>query len=336
MKVVAALIEQNGKVLLTKRKTGDQNNIGKWEFPGGKVKDKETEKEAIEREIAEELEIKIRANNFIVNNVFNYPDKIIDLRLWRCEYIDGIIKLNDHNDYKWVDKKELLTYDLSKADINLAEYIINNLNYVDVFDSWSKRRSGTIVYDLWLDKYQDILLKSNHILDLGCGLGANTLYLKERGYDVLSCDFSNEALANITNLIKNSKTMYLDMTKTFTLEDNSYDLIIADLSLQYFDSVTTKKIMSEIKRILMPKGILLARVATVDDYNYGALIGEEIEKNYYFEGIYAKRFFDEEDIKQYFSPIGKLTYQKTVMTRDEDEYRKEKRLYEVKVEKGLN
>lgn len=152
----------------------------------------------------------------------------------------------------------------------------------------------------------------------------------------MSCDFSNEALANITNLIKNSKTMYLDMTKPFTLEDNSYDLIIADLSLQYFDSVTTKKIMSEIKRILMPKGILLARVATVDDYNYGALIGEKIEKNYYFEGIYAKRFFDEEDIKRYFSPIGKLTYQKTVMTRDEDEYRKEKRLYEVKVEKGLN
>ena len=49
--VVAALIEKDNKVLIAKRSTGDPNVLGKWEFPGGKVKQDEDEKIAIEREI---------------------------------------------------------------------------------------------------------------------------------------------------------------------------------------------------------------------------------------------------------------------------------------------
>ena len=51
--VVAALIEEDGKILIAKRLTGDINVLGKWEFPGGKVKNNETDKQAIEREIKE-------------------------------------------------------------------------------------------------------------------------------------------------------------------------------------------------------------------------------------------------------------------------------------------
>ena len=46
--VVAALITKNNKVLIAKRSTGDPNVLGKWEFPGGKVKENETPEEAIE------------------------------------------------------------------------------------------------------------------------------------------------------------------------------------------------------------------------------------------------------------------------------------------------
>ena len=46
--VVAALIAKNDKVLIAKRSTGDPNVLGKWEFPGGKVKENETPEEAIE------------------------------------------------------------------------------------------------------------------------------------------------------------------------------------------------------------------------------------------------------------------------------------------------
>ena len=203
----------------------------------------------------------------------------------------------------------------------------NNNGFVKMWDNWSKRRSSVPVYDLWLDEYKEILEsnKDNEILDLGCGIGADTLYLIERGYNVLSCDFSNEALKSIQDNIPNSKTLYLDMMKKFPIKDNTYSLIIADLSLHYFDNETTIHIM---------RGILLSRVASVNDFNFGAGVGEELERNYYFEGDYTKRFFDFEDINKYFGIIGSVQAEETQMTRNEDEYLKPKILYKVKVEKG--
>lgn len=76
--VVAALIEKDNKVLIAKRSTGDPNVLGKWEFPGGKVKPNEEEKSAIEREIKEEFELNIQANKFLINNVCEYPKKTVD------------------------------------------------------------------------------------------------------------------------------------------------------------------------------------------------------------------------------------------------------------------
>ena len=212
----------------------------------------------------------------------------------------------------------------------------NNNGFVKMWDNWSKRRSSVPVYDLWLDEYKEILEsnKDKEIFDLGCGIGADTLYLIERGYNVLSCDFSNEALKSIQDNIPNSKTLYLDMMKKIPIKDNTYSLIIADLSLHYFDNETTIHIMREIKRILKNNGILLSRVASVNDFNFGAGVGEELERNYYFEGDYTKRFFDFEDINKYFGIIGSVEAEETQMTRNEDEYLKPKILYKVKVEKG--
>lgn len=124
--VVAALIKKNNDVLIARRSTGDENVLGKWEFPGGKVEPNETEGHAIEREIKEEFELDIKANKYITNNVCEYPTKTVDLRLYECEYISGEFKLHDHSEYKWVNINELLNYDLALADIPLAKYITNN------------------------------------------------------------------------------------------------------------------------------------------------------------------------------------------------------------------
>lgn len=208
--------------------------------------------------------------------------------------------------------------------------------YISMWDNWAKKRASIPVYDLWLDEYKEILEqnKDKEILDLGCGIGADTLYLKERGYNVLSCDFSSQALKNIDENILNSKTKLLDMMHTFPFDDNSFSLIIADLSLHYFDNSTTIHIMEEIKRVLTDGGILLARVASINDFNFGAGVGKELEKNYYFEGDYTKRFFDELDVDRYFGIIGSVEKKETSMMRDEDEYRKEKRLYQILVKKS--
>ena len=124
--VVAALIKDNDKVLIAKRATGDSNVYGKWEFPGGKVEKEETEENAIEREIKEEFEMEIKAIKFITNNICEYPTKTIDLRLYECKYISGDFKLHDHLEYDWVEIKDLLNYDLAKADIPLAKYLIGD------------------------------------------------------------------------------------------------------------------------------------------------------------------------------------------------------------------
>ena len=121
--VVAALIKKNNNVLIARRSTGDENVLGKWEFPGGKIEPNETEEHAIEREIKEEFELDIKANKYITNNVCEYPTKTVDLRLYECEYISGEFKLHDHSEYKWVNINELLNYDLAPADIPLAKYL---------------------------------------------------------------------------------------------------------------------------------------------------------------------------------------------------------------------
>lgn len=123
IKVVAALIEKDNKILLAKRSTGDSNVLGKWEFPGGKVELDEEEKHAIEREIFEEFELKIKAKEFIFNNICKYPNKTVDLRLYSCDYVSGEFKLHAHSEIVWVDKESLLTYELAPADIPLANYI---------------------------------------------------------------------------------------------------------------------------------------------------------------------------------------------------------------------
>lgn len=127
IKVVAALIEKDGKYLIARRSTGDENVEGKWEFPGGKVEPNEEEMTAIEREIREEFELEVKAIRFLVNNEHQYPGRIVDLRLYECKYISGEFKLHDHYEYQFVSKDELLDYELCPADINLALFVKNEM-----------------------------------------------------------------------------------------------------------------------------------------------------------------------------------------------------------------
>ena len=127
--VVAAFIEsKDGKVLIAKRSTGDAFNLGKWEFPGGKVEKGESEIDAIEREIFEEFDMHVKASSFLAHSICEYPDKTIDLRLYHCHYLSGNFHLHAHSEYQFVSKEELYRYDFAKADIPLVEYILKELS----------------------------------------------------------------------------------------------------------------------------------------------------------------------------------------------------------------
>ena len=125
--VVAALINKNGKYLIAKRSTGSIDVLGKWEFPGGKVENNESEKHAIEREIKEEFDMNVKAIKLLVNNVCEYPSKTIDLRLYECKHISGEFNLHDHSEYKFVDKEDIINFDLCPEDVPLAEFVKENM-----------------------------------------------------------------------------------------------------------------------------------------------------------------------------------------------------------------
>ena len=183
-------------------------------------------------------------------------------------------------------------------------------------------------YDNWLEKYLNLMENvKTPILDLGAGLGNDSLFLTEKGFDVLSCDYAVESLNYIKKRIPNAKTMLVDISKKLPFNDDEFEIIIANLSLHYFDSKTTMEIMKELKRVLKKGGYLLARVNSTGDVNNGSGQGEKIEENYYFVEGYNKRFFTLKDAEKYFSIIGQVDLQEFEIVR----YKNIKRLIEVKV-----
>ena len=82
MKVTAAIIEKEGKILIAQRKKGDVLQ-GKWEFPGGKVEPLETPEECLTREIKEEFDIDVTVEEFICSSKFEYKDVPINSLVYR-------------------------------------------------------------------------------------------------------------------------------------------------------------------------------------------------------------------------------------------------------------
>ena len=159
-------------------------------------------------------------------------------------------------------------------------------------------------YDDWLEEFEEIISNVNtEIIDLGCGVtGNNTLYLLEKGKEVLSCDFAEEALKSVSK-IKGSKILLFDMLEKFPFDNEIADLIIADLSLHYFKIEDTKRIINEIKRVLKPNGYLLFRVNSTNSTEYKKLVesgNEELEPNLFFNKNMEKRFFSKDDLQEFF------------------------------------
>lgn len=118
IKVAAAIIKKDNKILIVSRKTGEF--AGMFEFPGGKVEPGETSKQALIREIQEELETSINIDEFFMNVNYTYPTFILDMDCFICSLKDEQITLNVHDSIKWItlDQQDI---NWIPADIQIIE-----------------------------------------------------------------------------------------------------------------------------------------------------------------------------------------------------------------------
>jgi SAM-dependent methyltransferase len=191
-----------------------------------------------------------------------------------------------------------------------------------ILDFWNnlfiKYEKDEIVYDDWLDMFNDIIMNTNKpILDLGCGRGNNLKYLLEKNKKVIACDLSPVAIDDIKKNFPNVyDTKCFDMLDGLPFEDETFDVIIADLSLHYFKKKDTEYVISELKRVLCNDGYLLIRLNSVNDYNSGYGKGIEVEKHLYqVNDNELKRYFDEEDIREFFKNYVIVYLKKEYMNR---------------------
>ncbi len=126
IKVVAAIIVKDNKILATQRGYGEF--INQWEFPGGKVESGETKEEALIREIKEELNVLIEIEKFGINVKYQYPTFFLDMDCYIASIKKGEIELLEHNNAKWLEVDELFSVNWIPADIQVIEYLIEELD----------------------------------------------------------------------------------------------------------------------------------------------------------------------------------------------------------------
>jgi len=113
--VTAGVIVEQGKILVTQRREDSPHGL-LWEFPGGKVKEGEEPREALRRELKEELDIEAEVG-MIGEAVFHtYPEHPILLLTYHCRIEKGIPKLIGCHDLRWVNPDELEKLDMPPAD----------------------------------------------------------------------------------------------------------------------------------------------------------------------------------------------------------------------------
>lgn len=124
--VVAAIIENNGRFLICKRKAGG-NCAFLWEFPGGKIEEGETPFEAIVREIEEELSLKIEPISVFKEYDYGYPDRDIHFYFINAKICSGKLTLKVHEKSQWIKPQDKADFDFAPADLPIINILCNNI-----------------------------------------------------------------------------------------------------------------------------------------------------------------------------------------------------------------
>ena len=122
--VAAAVIERDGRFLVTKRQTGVHLE-GYWEFPGGKCEPGETIVACMARELREELDVEAHIGEEIFTTAHAYPDRPVELHFFVCHLLSAPRPLVGQ-EMSWVAREELPRLRFPPADAELIEKLVKS------------------------------------------------------------------------------------------------------------------------------------------------------------------------------------------------------------------
>ena len=124
IRVVAAVIKaanEQGEPMIFATQRGYGDLKGGWEFPGGKIEEGETPKEALKREIMEELDTEIKVGKLIDTIEYDYPTFHLSMDCFWCEIVKGELVLKEHEAARWLTREQLGEW--LPADVTLIEKV---------------------------------------------------------------------------------------------------------------------------------------------------------------------------------------------------------------------
>lgn len=122
-KVIAAVIRDQDKVMIAQRAKKDAL-YGKWEFPGGKMEEGETEHECLKRELNEEFGVEAQIGEYIISSFFEHNGSPYEMRVYEVPSFTGAISLIDHQAIRWVTPLELVNFQMPSPDEPIVEHLL--------------------------------------------------------------------------------------------------------------------------------------------------------------------------------------------------------------------
>lgn len=188
--------------------------------------------------------------------------------------------------------------------------------------------------DPWLERWLPLIaerLAGRPILELGCGGGRDSATLVAAGHSVVGIDLSADAVTRAGTKVPGGRFHAQDIRAPFPVE-GELGVILASLSLHYFEWAETLALAARIRTHLRPGGVLLCRLNSTGDVHFGATGHPRIADNFYFVDGSPKRFFDRASVDSLFADGWRI------LSREErvvDRYEHPKALWEVIAERAI-
>jgi SAM-dependent methyltransferase len=185
--------------------------------------------------------------------------------------------------------------------------------------------------DPWLRRWLKLIGKRAGdlpLLELGCGGGRDTEVLAGAGHRVVAVDLSPKGVAKARARMLQAEFHCQDIRAPFPVDVAG--VVVASLSLHYFPWPETEALVGRIWSMLPPAGLLLCRLNSTNDHNFGASGHPRLDENFYLVDGAPKRFFDRAAVDRLFSSGWRML---GVEERIIDRYERPKSAWEVVVEK---